>query len=323
MTIVYASDKNYAGLTAISAVSAVKHNPNAKIILLGYNLEPEAQDLVRVRVENAGGRFKYYDVSIAIENLRARGYCGYTSYATYARIFIPEVLASEGKVIYLDGDTLVNGSLSGLVEMDLDGKPFAFGVDCVPYAYRKVINLPRSIPYFNAGVMVIDLKVWRKKRCTERFLDELANPQGPNPLGDQDIFARAFPGEIALLDPRWNFISHFFLFSYAGLKRVVGGRNLLLFSKEAFDAAKKNPRIFHFLGHTLGRPWYTGSRHPMRKLYQAAAKEADLADIAEQKRPMLKEYVLQYYLHKYLPQAVFDLICHWLYRINIWRIYRV
>ena len=40
MTAIYASDKNYAALTAISAVSLLKHNPGAKIVLLGYNLEP-------------------------------------------------------------------------------------------------------------------------------------------------------------------------------------------------------------------------------------------------------------------------------------------
>ena len=55
MTIAYASDKNYAALTAISAVSALRHNPGLRIVLLGYNLEADAQELVRSRVEKAGG----------------------------------------------------------------------------------------------------------------------------------------------------------------------------------------------------------------------------------------------------------------------------
>ena len=79
MTIVYASDRNYAALTAISAVSALRHNPGARIVLLGYNLETEAQELVRSRVERAGGEFLYRDVSPAVEELKAKGYCGYTS----------------------------------------------------------------------------------------------------------------------------------------------------------------------------------------------------------------------------------------------------
>ena len=110
MTAIYASDKNYAALTAISAVSLLKHNPGAKIVLLGYNLESDAQELVRSRVEKAGGTFEYKDVSSAISELKAKGYAGYTSYAAYARIFIPQVLDGEGRVLYLDCDTLVNGS---------------------------------------------------------------------------------------------------------------------------------------------------------------------------------------------------------------------
>ena len=74
MTAIYASDKNYAALTAISAVSLLKHNPGAKIVLLGYNLESDAQELVRSRVKKAGGVFEYKDVSSAISELKAKGY---------------------------------------------------------------------------------------------------------------------------------------------------------------------------------------------------------------------------------------------------------
>ena len=323
MTIVYASDKNYAALTAISAVSALKHNPGAQIVLLGYNLEKDSQELVRSRVERCGGSFFYCDISPSIKRLVDEGYNGYTSYAAYARIFIPDILKGDGRILYIDGDTLVNGSFDELMKMDMHGCPFALSVDCVPFSFRKAINVPADVPYFNSGVMLMDLKMWRERLCTERFLYELAHPQGPNPLGDQDIFVRIFPGEIALMAPKWNFISHFFLFSYNGLARIVGGRKLLLFTKEAFEEAQKDPRVYHFLGHTLGRPWYTSSLHPMRKRYQEAAREAGLPEIAEQERPMFREYIVQYYLHKFLPQAVFDWICHWLYRINIRRNYHV
>ena len=117
MIIVYASDKNYSALTAISAVSALRHNPGARIVLLGYNLESEAQELVRSRVEKAGGDFLYRDVSPAIDGLKDKGYNGYTSYAAYARIFIPDVLHDEKRIIYIDGDTLVNGSFQELFDL--------------------------------------------------------------------------------------------------------------------------------------------------------------------------------------------------------------
>ena len=323
MTLVYASDKNYAALTAISAVSALRHNSCARIVLLGYNLEVEAQDIVRSRVEAAGGTFLYRDVSPALEGLKAKGYCGYTSYATYARIFIPEVLDDENRVIYLDGDTLVNGSLEELLSLDMKGCPFALGVDCSARAYKSAINHPIDLAYYNAGIMLIDIVEWRKHRCTERILDELANPRGPNPLGDQDVIIRCFPHETLPLAPKWNFLSQFFLFSYSGWRRVIGKNQKLPCTKDEYVAARRGAAIYHFSGHTIGRPWYTSSRHPMRRAYQEAAKAANLAEFAEQIKPLPLEYAVQYYLHKFLPQTAFDIVCNWLYRIHIWRNYRV
>lgn len=323
LTVVYASDANYAKLTAVSAYSLAKHNPGVRVVLLGYKLEKAAQDVVRARVEGNGGEFLYLDVSGEIGKLSAKGCNGYTSYVTYARIFIPDLLPEAGRIVYLDGDTLVNGPIDGMLETPMHGKALAFAVDCVPCSFKKYIKVPRNQPYYNAGVMVIDVPKWREKRCTERFLDELEHPKGPVSLGDQDIYPRAFPEEIALLHPKWNVISHFFLFSYEGIKRVVGGEGNILYSKEDFEEAQRDPRIFHFLGNTLGRPWYTSSRHPMRELYRATAKDAGLPEFVEQVRPMGKEYLLQYRLHQLLPQRMFDAACAALYRINILKTYKV
>ena len=305
MTIAYASDKNYAALTAISAVSALRYNPGARIVLLGYNLEADAQELVRSRVEKAGGEFVYKDVSPAIGKLVEQGVCPYTSYAAYARIFIPEVLAEEGRILYLDCDTLVDGPLDELFSLDLQGKPFALGYDCILSHFKRYIRQPLELPYFNTGVMLIDLAAWRSHRCTERVLAELAHPSGPNPLGDQDIIVRVFPQETRPIDPN------------------VGEGENLLFSPEAYREARQRPVIYHFSGHTLGRPWFTSSRHPMRKLYQSVAQSADLASAAEQVRPMPMAYRVQYLLYRLLPQILFDHICRWMYRLHIRMTYKV
>ena len=323
LTVVYAADANYVKLTAISAVSLLKHNLGARVVLLGCNLEDSAKDVVHRCVELHGGEFLYLDVSGEIAKLSERGYCGYTSYMTYARIFIPTLLPNEERVIYLDGDTLVTGSLREMLATPLEGKALAFGVDCVPCSFKRYLNIPYNQPYYNAGIMLMDVKAWRQKRLTDRFLDELEHPHGPVVLGDQDVYPRAFPEEIALLHPKWNFISHFFLFSYEGVCRVVGGKHNALFTKETYLEAQRDARIYHFLGHTLGRPWYTSSRHPMRKAYHEAAREAGFPEFAEQERPMSLDYKIQYWLHRLLPQQIFDVVCHWLYRVNIWRNYHV
>lgn len=294
MKVVYASDENYIGLTAVSAVSLLKHNPGAEILLLGCNLPPAAVEVVRSRVLKNGGSFRALDASAAVNRLRELGASSYVSYAVYARIFIPSLIDGDDRVLYLDCDTLVAAPLEELFATNLRGQPLALAGDAVHPAYKRVISLPDDKPYYNTGVMLIDLAAWRRCRCTERLIEELQHPHGRNPLGDQDVIVRVLNDEIVPLDRRWNFLSQYF-----------------------FEHRQDAPAIYHFSGHTLGRPWFTSSKHPLRGSYRAAAREADLQSVAEQTRPMGLEYRLQYWLYRLLPGFLFRPVCRLMYRTHI------
>jgi lipopolysaccharide biosynthesis glycosyltransferase len=295
MTIAYASDSNYAALTAISAVSLLKNNPGAEIILLGCNLDEESVVTVKTRVEKFGGSFRLVDVSEKINSLRSMGVNSYVSYAVYARIFIADLLPDlRENILYLDCDTLVVDSVKEIFETDLEGKPLALAPDAIHPAYKRVISLPPEKPYFNTGVALINLGKWRELECAERIMRELESPHGRNPLGDQDVIVRVLNSEIAELDRRWNFLS----------QHVLYGR-------------KEKPAIWHFSGNTLGRPWLTSSRHPMRKKYREIAAEAGLEKAAEQTKPMPAEYKIQYFLYKALPGFLFRPICNLMLRTHI------
>ena len=170
MRIVYACDDNYVKLTAVSAVSLLKHNTGAEIILVGCRLKADAIETIKSRVEKFGGTFRYVDVSTKIDKLQAMGACSYVSYAVYSRIFIGELLPDlHGKVLYLDCDTLIVDSIAEIFDTDLHGNPLALAPDAAHPAYKRVISLPENKPYFNTGVTLIDLDEWRKCRCTERL----------------------------------------------------------------------------------------------------------------------------------------------------------
>lgn len=307
LRVIYASDDNYVGLTAVSAVSLLKHNPGVHIHLLGCNLKPESIDVVKSRVERHGGIFTYLDATPAINKLKAIGADPYVSYAVYARIFIPDLMSSEtGKVLYLDCDTLVAGSLNELFATDLHGHPLALAPDVIHPLYKKVISLSADRPYYNTGVLLMNLETWRTARCSERLTEELLHPHGKNPLGDQDIIVRVLNNEITPLAPRWNFLSQYFLLPYWGNGRLARWR-----------APTPPPAIYHFSGNTLGRPWFTSSKHPLRETYRQAAAEAALPEVAERKRSLPLEYRVQYWLYRLLPQVLFKPICNLMYRAHI------
>lgn len=291
---IYASDDGYVGLAAISAVSLLKHNPGAQINLLGYKLKSDSIELVRSRIEQHGGSFCHFDVTPLISKLELLKVSHYTSYAIFARMFIPELIHTDDRVLYLDCDTLITDRLDDLMGIDLHGHAFALALDAVHPAYKKVISLPPDKPYYNSGVMLMDLAAWRKHDCSRRFMEELAHPHGHVILPEQDVIARMMGDEVEPLPSKWNFLSQFIL-----------------------QNRKDSPAIYHFSGNTLGRPWFTSSKHPLREAYRQAAAEANLPEVAEQIRPLPFEYKVQYWLYRLLPQSLFTPICNLMYRTHI------
>ena len=239
--VVYATDEKFVNYTAVSIVSLLRHNPGFTVVVLSDGLSSSSKLFLSSRVSSYGGEFLYFDVSKHIRTLSNLGYNGYTSFLTYARIFVADCLVGcNDRVLYLDSDTLVDGDISSLFDFDLCGKPFAFAPDCMPFSYRSVISMPLNRPYFNAGVMLIDLGLFRSSRVKLRFLWCLSMSRGVGVFPDQDIFNRFFFDEIAVLPPKYNFISHWFLFDFSGIKKVV--RSPVGFTEVEFLFASRKPR---------------------------------------------------------------------------------
>lgn len=320
MTVVYSSDDNYAYLTAVSALSVLKHDPGAKIIVLGYALGGALREMIRRTVESNGGVFEYSDIGRKLEKFKESSYSPYTSYAAYSRIFIPDVV-EEGRVLYLDCDTLVNAPLNELFKFDMKGLPVALSGDVVSSSYLEYINLPEGASYFNTGVMLMDVESWREHSCFERIVAELENPGGPNPLGDQDIIARSLSGMISHLPPKWNFLSQYFMHSYDAIARISGKRFPIVFSRQEYEQALLSPAIYHFSGNTLGRPWQKGSHHPARRRFYSIAKEAGLYSKVMRNTRIPLAYEIQYLLYRILPKNLYGRVSRIILRLHIYLTY--
>lgn len=95
------------------------------------------------------------------------------------------------------------------------------------------------------------------------------------------------------------------------------------YGEEEFAAAQARPAIHHFLGHTLGRPWFRESKNPLRPLYVETAAEAGVPDVAEQTRPLDIFYRVQWLCWKLLPRPLFLLACRTMYACFFKRTYGV
>ena len=311
----YATDENYVKLTAVSLCSLLKNNPGETVIILESGISKASIELFeRIAVRN-GGSLRFIDASPAIERVKSLGASSYVSFSAYSRLFLPDLVGDEfDRIVYLDGDTLVVSSLMPLREMDLAGKPFAVGYDCICNKYKKLIGLKPDAPYFNSGVLAIDTAEWRRRRCAERVFKYMERVRHDLMFGDQDYFALVLADDAAILPPEYNFLTHFQMFkSRDAVLRATGIPARAWYDEEQYAAAQRRPAIHHFLGHTLGRPWYRESLNPLRETYRCFAAEAEVPEVTEQSRPVEMCYRVQHFCWRFLPQPLFALAARAMY----------
>lgn len=314
--VVYATDENYVKLTAVSIYSLLVHNPGIDVAILASNISSKSAALLTTLVTRFNSTLRIIDVEIELEQLRLQNAPGYTSYSTYSRHFAPQLLHQHfDRILYLDCDTLVTDNVAKLLRLSLKDRPFAIGYDCLYNNYKKFIGLSPEQPYFNAGVLLIDIQSWIAQECTARFFNCLkSRTHMPSILADQDILAHSIANDAAILPPQYNFLTHFQMFSTRNdVLRATGIPASAWYTEEQYATARKKPIIHHFLGHTLGRPWYRESLNPLRPLYRKFATEAGVPEIAEQSRPVDFCYKVQHLAWETLPPRLFAYACRAMY----------
>jgi lipopolysaccharide biosynthesis glycosyltransferase len=160
---------------------------------------------------------------------------------TYHRLLLPRLLPEEvTRAIWLDCDLLVTADLVGLWETDLGGFHLrAVRDSVVPFVSSRYgirrwreLGLSRDDPYFNAGVMLVDVDRWREDDIGTLVASYFR--QVPDVMfWDQEGLNAVLSRRWGALDPRWN-------------RMTVGGRR-------HSEDAHTEPWIVHFSG-TL-KPW--------------------------------------------------------------------
>lgn len=153
------------------------------------------------------------------------------------RLALPTLLKSSKKVLYLDCDVVVNDSLRELWNLNLENS-YAAVVDegkfnPKAYDYKRRIGMKIDAPYFNSGVMLINLEKWRSDNLEQKLFEYIVSCNHPLVLPDQDVLNKVLSGKITTIAEKWNFLVPEFLF----LKKT----------------SSNAPVIFHFATRT--KPW--------------------------------------------------------------------
>jgi lipopolysaccharide biosynthesis glycosyltransferase len=236
------------------SICLTTHHPERlRFHLLHRKLTPEHHDAIASIGRDYGAELDFIDIdarNILSDRIAAfpRIKLRRLNPIVYARLFLGDLLdPAIERVLYLDSDLFIRTALDPLYGTDMSGHAIAAVLqpDRMHVIAGKDLRarsaFSMSEPYFNAGVMLIDMNQYRAMD----FSAELARlPAAELAMFyyDQDMINFCFRGRILELEPRWN------------LQNAEPAHEVF------------NPAIVHYSANP--KPWFAWSRVAFKRTYR-------------------------------------------------------
>lgn len=211
--IFFAVDDGYIPFLAVTLQSLITnaskdYNYDLKILYTKISNENKQKIL---KFENKNFKIEFIDLNYYLEELASKLYTrDYYTKTTYYRLLIPNLYPQYDKALYLDSDITVIGDISELYNIDI-GENL---VGAVPDAsvrkikefseyVERVIGMADYKNYFNAGILLMNLKEMREFDFQSKFLYLLETVKY-SVAQDQDYLNRICKGRTKILDAGWD-----------------------------------------------------------------------------------------------------------------------
>lgn len=266
--VALASDSNYAEFVAVVIVSLFDTNSwqdFTTIHLLSNGIDAATLEKLSQHVPEDKGELKVYDIKSLKEDLGI-DVPPTIAITSYARLFLPDLLSQEvERVLYLDCDTVVSGSVEEFYCVDFNGNWVAGVRDTlISTEIKTAVGLTVVDEYVNAGVLMLNLKAWRENAVTQRCLDFLLDHGGRVAHHDQGIINGVCNHKKVVVHPRFNATTCYFSHPYPLLEK----QNTPFYSQQEVEEATSQPAIIHFTEGFYNRPWIVNSWHPLRGVFR-------------------------------------------------------
>lgn len=211
--IFFASNDKYVPYLDVAILSIVANsskNNNYEIIVLKTDISEENQNkLLKHAKENV--KIRFFDVHDILEPIKKTlPDMFYYTLAAYYRLFIETAFPEYDKAIYLDCDLVLLSDIAELYNQDVEGylvaAAYEQNTDRAP-AFTNYVETIIGIPhktYFNSGVMLMNLKEFRKAKVQEQFLHMLTTYNFDCLAPDQEYLNVICHNRVKHLPTGWN-----------------------------------------------------------------------------------------------------------------------
>jgi lipopolysaccharide biosynthesis glycosyltransferase len=247
ISIAVAANESFSVALCV-AIYTLLENLRQEIGVDLYVMANDIQSETRDRLEKTWGkRVRPHWVSPDDQKVRTLvAGTGHTaSPSAYYRLFMGSMLpASLTRVIYLDVDVMVRGDVYDLWRREMNGNIVLAVQDSCIQTNRVSSAIEEPKPYFNSGLMVIDLVAWRREGIEASCIKTAHEQRRFTRYNEQAALNCCLSGRWGLLPPVWNRQSTFDLFP---------DWQSSPYEEEEFRQTLQNPAIIHFT--TATKPW--------------------------------------------------------------------
>ena len=247
----------FASVTLLSIAECATPGNLYDIVILHTGISRETQTLLQDAVSGASNvEVRFLDIAEHISNIPEPAHI-HASVETYCRLIAHKVFTQYDKIIYLDSDVLIRRDLAALMDEPLGDRLIAAAVDAdhaglysanvdgVRKYTDRVLRLAAPYSYFQAGVLLMNLRAFRRAFGEDELVQMAARFK--HMFVDQDILNIACGGNVFFLDMRWNVMVGYYRRKY--IVPLAPGT-----IRQAFESARREPWIVHYAG--VKKPWH-------------------------------------------------------------------
>ena len=210
--VFFATDDNYAPFLAVTFKSILDNASkdfSYKFYVLTTNLSSSYEKRIK-EFESEDVKIEFIFLKETIEKIKAKFHLrDYYSIETYYRFFIANMFPQYDKVLYCDCDVIVLGDIAELYNHNIDN----YLVGACPEEVMTEVKIfgdyveqaldVECEKYFNAGVMLMNLKAFREENIEEKFFDMLQKYTF-RVTQDEDYLNVLCKGKVKLFHLGWN-----------------------------------------------------------------------------------------------------------------------
>ena len=180
--IFFTIDEAYVPFASVAIQSLIENSSkhcNYKIFVIHQNIKKESiEKISKLKTENCDIEFRPMENTLEVISDRAENKlrCDYFTLTIFFRLFLADMFPEYDKGLYLDSDIIVLGDVAELYHTNLENNiigacpDFSIQGMQVFYDYARG-NFGKDLTeYINSGILVLNLKMMREKKFSQKFL---------------------------------------------------------------------------------------------------------------------------------------------------------